>query len=196
MQMTSRSAHVRVKVIDSFTPAARSEDFIMNRTRINLLLQAARCWSLRCLLLNTHTQAHTRTHARTKGVKENYLFAKSSHALIPIKAPPNRAWLLPLNFIHPCAAAVRKSTRGVRLTWRRPSSRLHQWHGSPLAAFLGGSPHSANQDKQATLYLVITPASVPHLSSWCESLQTRAPNTCASESHPAQFGLPSGNFIS
>lgn len=38
-------ASVRVKVIDSFTPAARSKarDSIINRTWINLLLQAARC---------------------------------------------------------------------------------------------------------------------------------------------------------
>lgn len=45
LQMTSQSAHVRVKVIDGFTPATRSDakDFIINRTWINLLLQAVRC---------------------------------------------------------------------------------------------------------------------------------------------------------
>uniref|UniRef100_A0A3Q4I528 Discs, large (Drosophila) homolog-associated protein 3 n=1 Tax=Neolamprologus brichardi TaxID=32507 RepID=A0A3Q4I528_NEOBR len=36
-------------------------------------------------------------------------------------------------------------------------------------SFLGGSSHSANQGKQATLYLMIIPASVPYLSSQRES---------------------------
>lgn len=45
MQMTSQSVHMRVKVIDSFTPVVRSKpkDFIIKRTWIHLHLQETRC---------------------------------------------------------------------------------------------------------------------------------------------------------
>lgn len=83
MQMTSQSAHVRVRVIDSFTLAARSKakDFIINRTWIILLQQAVRCWSLHCLFVNTHTRTHT------KGAKEKYLFANHRMHYSDLKAP-------------------------------------------------------------------------------------------------------------
>lgn len=67
-----------------------------------------------------------------------------------------------------------KSVHGGMLIRRGRSSRLHQWHGWMWVSFLGGGSHSANQGKQATLYLMITPASVPYLSSLCGSRQTRA----------------------
>lgn len=63
--------------------------------------------------------------------------------------------------------SCRKSVHGGNLTWRGPSSRLHQWHSSVWLSFLSGISHSPNQSKQATLYLMIIPASVPHLSCLC-----------------------------
>lgn len=55
-------------------------------------------------------------------------------------------------------------------------------------SFLGGSSHSANQGKQATLYLMIIPASVPYLSTQRESQQTQVQihSQELSESHPAE----------
>lgn len=90
--------------------------------------------------------------------------------------------------VHPGATVVwNPSTVGCWL-WESPSSRLHQWHGLMWVSFLGGSSHSANQGKQATLYLMIISASVPYLSSLCESRQTRAQmhSQELSESHPAE----------
>lgn len=63
-----------------------------------------------------------------------------------------------------------KSVHAGILTERGSSSRLHQCHGWMWVSFPGGSSHSANQGKQAMLYLMIIPASVPHLSSLCETL--------------------------
>lgn len=76
--------------------------------------------------------------------------------------------------VHPGFHGCLKSLHGGMLTRRGPSSRLHQWHGWMWGSYLGGGSHSANQGKQATLYLMIIPASVPYLSSLCESRQRRA----------------------
>lgn len=50
----TQTAHSGVTVIDSFLPTARSKakDFIINRTRFNLLLQAEQRCSLHCLFMN------------------------------------------------------------------------------------------------------------------------------------------------
>lgn len=74
-----------------------------------------------------------------------------------------------------------KSVHGGNLTWRGPSSRLHQWHSSMWLSFLSGIPHSPNQSKQATLYLMIIPASVP-ISHVCVQPESRRKNKTNTDS--------------